>query len=118
MRALHFRDVHACNADCHEGTSATPGQQVTCTAGRLRMFMARAPYVSVDSVSSAALAAGDTHATMSVSADPPSESMSRRVSIESRKGMCAPPPPPPLSASALITWQPCRLNKVIVYVYI
>ena len=80
-----------------------PVSRVTCTAGRLRMFMARAPYVSVESVSSAALAAGDTHATMSVSADPPSESMSRRVSLESRKGMCAPPLPPPLSASALIT---------------
>jgi len=59
----------------------------------------------VEIVSSAALAAGEQHAIISVSADPPSESISSLVSLESRKGMCAPPLPPPLSASALITCQ-------------
>ena len=55
----------------------------TCRTGRLRMFLARVAYDSVDSVSSRAEAAGEQQATMRARAEPPRLSMSSFVSLES-----------------------------------
>lgn len=56
--------------------------------GLFWMFLARLAYRSVLSVSSWLQAAGPTLAIMTVRVLPPSESCSRRVSLESRYGMC------------------------------
>mmetsp|Transcript_36192 Transcript_36192/g.91411 ORF Transcript_36192/g.91411 Transcript_36192/m.91411 type:complete len:201 (-) Transcript_36192:112-714(-) len=64
------------------------------------MARARCAYLSVLSVCSWLTSAGDTHASMSVSAVPPSESCSTRVSLELRYGTCLRLAP---SVSALIT---------------
>ena len=69
------------------------------------MARARAAYRSVLTVSSRFESAGETHATMSVWLDPPSESCRMRVNFESRYGTCASPEPsaPLLSARTLMT---------------
>lgn len=54
------------------------------TMGLFSIFFALAAYRSVPSVSAAESLAGDTQAIISVLAFPPSESMSSRVSLESR----------------------------------
>eukprot|EP00965_Chrysotila_dentata_P240281 6203620-Pleurochrysis_carterae.AAC.7 len=65
------------------------------------MFFAREAKWSVFEVSSMFLADGETHAIIIVLPSPPMESISSRVSFESRYGMC--PPRFFTSASAEIT---------------
>lgn len=57
-----------------------------CSLGLLVIRFARVAYMSVLSVSSLCVLAGDTHATMRHSAEPPIESISSFVSFESRYG--------------------------------
>ena len=48
------------------------------------MFLARVAYDSVDSVSSTCSELGEQHAIINASAEPPRESISNLVSLESR----------------------------------
>lgn len=61
-------------------------KMLTCTTGRLRMFFARVAYVRVESVSSAAAAAGEQQAIMRANADPPRLSIKSFVNLLSRYG--------------------------------
>ena len=56
----------------------------TCTAGLFWIFLARDAKCSVLAVSSRCRDDGETQASISVRPSPPSESISRRVSLESR----------------------------------
>ena len=71
------------------------------TLAWLRTCAARSANLSVDSVSEAAAAAAETHATRVVLQFPPNESSKSRVSFESRYGMWA--ARPRACVSALIT---------------
>ena len=71
------------------------------TRAWLRTCAARSANLSVDSVSEAAAAAAETHATRVVLQFPPNESSKSRVSFESRYGMWA--ARPRACVSALIT---------------
>ena len=71
--------------------------------GLLRMFFARVAYMSVLRVSSKWAAVGEQHAIISARDEPPRESISSLVSLESRYGMCT--LPLWFSASAEMTCQ-------------
>ena len=81
------------------------------TLAWLRTCAARSANLSVDSVSEAAAAAAETHATRVVLQFPPNESSSSRVSFESRYGMWA--ARPRACVSALITLPSAESDALI-----
>lgn len=77
------------------------------------MFLARLAYLSVLCVSSNVKISGDIHAIITVLQFPPSESLSIRVSLESRYGICTLLIPFCISHSALMQFASASSERLM-----